>query len=465
MKKIIQFTCFLGIFLCIACSEESNNSLLIADTLEMSFTTSGGSQTFNIESNTDWTIKSNETWVSTTPSHGSQNQAVTVNVAQNDEQLARETQLVIHTNDGEKTVNISIKQQGVFIPDEDVVLRFISADLILNGSANSIDSVRIVANTKWELKGPEWLEAYDGNRWRTLQEDRGVITGNGNAAVYVRTRSDNKEIQERKGMLTLSEQLTGEHTTTVFTIQVGRMTVMPHQPVGLCTGIACEWTYGCDVKDFYYTIQKGMVSSYDASDDEILETWNWSDPTYINGMDGLDEGGYYTIITRGRDAQGNLYEAAYLASYYLPTSQGQPLAPIEQVFKNTDGLWYVYTSMNEYTLYYLEYVSSDTSLFNLNDPLMTYILYKDMVSGKLGDNPFYDEDYIGWIIPENSEGIQVITWGMNQEGRMSGLIDRYINIFNRDVKGFSKQANDTPKVNKCPKSILQKQNFKLIKRK
>ena len=104
MRHIIYIISVIALFAIAACEDEKNNSQLITSTTQLTFPTKGGSQTLQIESNTDWRITKDVDWISISPSIGSMNQTITVTVALSENELEHNAKVVISTKDGEKIV-------------------------------------------------------------------------------------------------------------------------------------------------------------------------------------------------------------------------------------------------------------------------------------------------------------------------------------------------------------------------
>ena len=77
---------------------------------DMSFTAAGGSETFSVTSNTNWTVKSDQTWCTVSTSSGSNNGTITVSVLENTSSDIRSASITVEADEITKT--ISVKQVG-----------------------------------------------------------------------------------------------------------------------------------------------------------------------------------------------------------------------------------------------------------------------------------------------------------------------------------------------------------------
>ena len=83
---------------------------LATSTLTLSFENTGGSQTFTIASNTNWTISAPD-WCTVSPSSGKDNATITASAKENDSTEQRTRQITIN-GEGVNPVIISVKQTG-----------------------------------------------------------------------------------------------------------------------------------------------------------------------------------------------------------------------------------------------------------------------------------------------------------------------------------------------------------------
>ena len=69
--------------------------VLTVNPSSINFASAGGSNSFSVESNISWTVSSSDSWCTVSPSYGSGNGNVTVNVAANPDPAARQTTITI----------------------------------------------------------------------------------------------------------------------------------------------------------------------------------------------------------------------------------------------------------------------------------------------------------------------------------------------------------------------------------
>ena len=149
---------------------------------DMSFTAAGGSETFTVTSNTNWTVKSDQTWCTVSTSSGSNNGTITVSVLENTSTDTRSASIIVKAGDISQVITVS--QAGV------------SPTLQLDKSSMSFDSsygediFSITSNTNWT--------AISDQTWCTLSSSSG--SNNATVTVYV---SDNTSISERSASVTV----------------------------------------------------------------------------------------------------------------------------------------------------------------------------------------------------------------------------------------------------------------------
>ena len=69
--------------------------VLTVNPSSLNFASAGGSNSFSVESNISWNVSSSDSWCTVSPSYGSGNGNVTVNVAANPDPAARQTTITI----------------------------------------------------------------------------------------------------------------------------------------------------------------------------------------------------------------------------------------------------------------------------------------------------------------------------------------------------------------------------------
>lgn len=414
MKYIYNLLLLLLIVFFFTSCNDDNGSLLIPSATQLTFGPSGGSQTLAIQSNTDWTVTSNESWLSVFPSSGSSNQTISVNVAISDNLLEREAKLVICTNDGEKMINVDIKVEGSLVKKGkylDVTNHL--TRLYMGGKAGDKDSLLIRSNMIWELKGPEWIEAWDGARWRPLSQNRGVVRGDGIQTVLLRSAADNKNEENINGVITVSEYLTGDNAYTVNVSQLGRLRVNFIPRLFIANYAAFGWTCGCDVGNIYFKVSEQVDSTPIT---EVRLKYQVTDANFINSADNLKANTDYILSVISEDKEGSLDTIRQYFTFSTGDTNNQPFVPIEGVFLGTDGNWLIYTYPNEYTYRFLEYVTeSPNSIFMYSDAILFHLFFEKSKE-YINSSGFFNcnsgvQAYNTWERTPNSNEVHVLTYG------------------------------------------------------
>ena len=110
----------------------------------LSFSSSAGSNTFVIESNTSWTVSSDQTWCTINTSSGSNNATITVNVIENTSTSARNATITV-SPDKASSVQISISQSGA-----NPTLQVNKSELPFNAAGGN-GTFSITSNTNWSI--------------------------------------------------------------------------------------------------------------------------------------------------------------------------------------------------------------------------------------------------------------------------------------------------------------------------
>ena len=84
--------------------EEKYVSVTVAS---LSFSNQAGSESFSVTSNTSWSVTSNQTWCKVSPSSGSNNATLTVNVSENTSTSSRNATITVKAGDIMRTISVS----------------------------------------------------------------------------------------------------------------------------------------------------------------------------------------------------------------------------------------------------------------------------------------------------------------------------------------------------------------------
>ena len=220
----------------------------------LNFNSSAGSNTFTIESNTSWTVRSDQTWCTVNTSSGSNNATITVKVSENTSTLARSA--IINVGYGNNSAIISVNQEAA---KDYLTVSTTSVSFTCNAGGNKIT---INSNTSWKTSSSE--------KWLTVSPSQG--TGNGTLTLTV---TDNTSNSERNALVTI------DYGDTNATIAVTQEASYSENRIG--TDINCT-LYGVSFKmigidrtsfDMGATDEQGDDASKDESPsgEVILESY------------------------------------------------------------------------------------------------------------------------------------------------------------------------------------------------
>ena len=114
MKKSVFLLCALMTLFFFGCGDDDDKPAyrLIVSDYSLGFESNGGSQSFEVTSNVDWTVTVDETWCTVSPSIGYENGTVNVNVTANNGALSRWAFVTVSNTEYELSEEIFIYQEG-----------------------------------------------------------------------------------------------------------------------------------------------------------------------------------------------------------------------------------------------------------------------------------------------------------------------------------------------------------------
>lgn len=139
---------------------------LSASPLSLSFEKSGGTATFMISSNIDWSIDSYDEWLSFSALSGHGDATITVTASTNT-YVARSSSIVITGSRGGLMVNLFANQEGV-------TLITITPELVSFPNSGKTLPITITCDGEWTITPPSFVTA-------------SPLTGSGNTTVYLTT--------------------------------------------------------------------------------------------------------------------------------------------------------------------------------------------------------------------------------------------------------------------------------------
>lgn len=443
MKRLSNYIILLLICLItVACSESSSSesTVLNVEPSSLTFSSEGGTASLSISSNTDWSITASNTDIQVLPASGSGNKTVQVTVPKRQTIRQIESKLIIKSNDGAVIRNVSIIQEGYLVSGGELRVSNHGKSMALSGKAQALDSLVIYSNAPWELRGPEWIEVYNGKRWLALSPSQAVISGNststdanpgGNTILYIRTAQVNNNESSREAVLTLSQPYSGDMKWEIQLMQLGKHRVAPNLFVSLADGAAMNWTCGNDVNNFFWTISTESLTESDISLSKISQWSSVEDLSYISYWWGLNENTHYYIYTAVQDAQALWYLDSY--SFTTGSSKNQAIAAIENVSNDSKG-WSWQVRPNELCKLYTIIAWTNPELFDAPDVFLAWIIRSN---GFMVYRLEEGEDYHNYTWGIN-DPIQIVTWGIGSNvTNMSGIISRY-----RSIDYNNSRAND-----------------------
>ncbi len=94
----------------ITVTQSGSESKLTVSPTSLSFDYKEGTKTFDVQSNSSWTVSSDQSWCTVSPGTGSNNESVTVKVDQNNAETSRTATITV--SGGGKTTGVTITQNG-----------------------------------------------------------------------------------------------------------------------------------------------------------------------------------------------------------------------------------------------------------------------------------------------------------------------------------------------------------------
>lgn len=109
----------------------------------VSFSATGGNDSFTITSNTSWTVSSNQTWCTVSPTSGSNDGTVTIKADENKSTTSRSANITVKYGDKSETVTVSQAAADVQLAVSPTSLSFTE-----NGSS---EDITITCNSDWTV--------------------------------------------------------------------------------------------------------------------------------------------------------------------------------------------------------------------------------------------------------------------------------------------------------------------------
>ena len=424
MKHLNYILVFIISTIVFACSESANDTTLTVDRMSVTISADGGTEIIHISSNSSWNIICDNSDITISPMSGNGDADVRITMQESWNLKDITSRLTISTSDGVEIKNITITQKTKFT--NGLVLKInnhVSGTAILDGTAHAVDSLIILSNTPWQLKGPDWIEVYNGSRWVALSESRATINSDNNklgqeCTVLFRASTKNDSENAREGKIILTPMYEGDITEEKAVCQLGKYTVMPDRVLPMCNSFACGWKYGSAVSIFYIQAAQEEFTDSELTDSFIRE-WSSCSIEYLGSCGNLKEGTTYYLYIASVDNSGKYHIYHYQIS--TKNSESQPMAIIENV--KFDGDWLEWnTKMTNDCASYFQIIL--TNLLSNYDAAVAWYLYytaenisRYMESGSFG-------------LHTNHQDAQIITWGIKSSTNMlSSVLGRHVTSF------------------------------------
>ena len=430
MKKWIILLGFVAAFM-VACEEklpDADSISLSSELLE--FDPEGGANSFQIVTSHSWEIVvPRDSKASLSATKGTGNATIAVILPRKTSGIDTEERLIVRSDDGGCIRNVVLRQKGLLISGAFLNVSNHGNYLPLGGLKYSLDSLLITSNIPWEVKGPEWIEAFNGKEWVKLSPERAMLKGGETIdevsnvyTLYLRTVTANEEETNRIGTISVTQSYEGGLSVNIAAVQLGKYETLAYDPVLTANSMGWTWKYGVGVSKILCTISDGPLDESELTPDNILK-WFLSDKDDLLGIDGLDETTEYYVYTSGVDNANQTHSPTYV-SYITGSSVNQPLASIQNVTRDGEK-WKWQVRRNEYCLIYRMWINNDENWMVLNDGQLAYVLSRDMHDpAHYQEKTVYSTDRdMEWEIDTH---INIITWGFAQESsKMSSVFSRY----------------------------------------
>ena len=259
-------------------TQDEANAAISLDTSSLEFTASSGSKSFTITSNTSWTVSSDQSWCSVSPSSGSNNGSVKVKVSENTQTSARTATITVKTDVGSRTV--SVTQSGA---SEQVSLN-VSEMEFAAGSGSKI--LRITSNTQWAVSSNRsWCSVSptsgNGEGSVTVSVDENTSTSSRTATITVESASITRTLAVTQSGATPTPS-SDNRTFTVGGVQFKMVFV---EGGTFTMGATSE--QGDDAYDDEKPTHSVTLSSYSIGETEVTQAlWQavmGSNPSYFSG--------------------------------------------------------------------------------------------------------------------------------------------------------------------------------------
>lgn len=286
MKKLIHsfFTLTIALCSCIffcSCPPPDDDPILIVSVSKLDFTALGGEKSFNVTSNSTWTINGAKSWCYVSVTQGSGDKEVSVEVEKNLTKEDRTCRLTISSNDG-LTQTVTIEQDPA-----ETTLTVSPADITFSGESGAKDEISITTNGHWTISNiPDWINV--------------PSSGDGDTKCKIETLSANDTDEDRTAELRVS--VDGKSTTLKVTQKALRVKcyIMPTNLVALYDEICFDLKATGNINTFKYLIHSErdinrLTDKEIESELDDVESNKFVDDYIIFPNSYYSEGSYYYL--------------------------------------------------------------------------------------------------------------------------------------------------------------------------
>ena len=248
-------------------SQSAANPVISLDTSSLEFASGSGSKAFKITTNTTWTVASDQTWCSVSPTSGSNDGSVTVKVGENSTTAERTATITVKSEAGDQTVKVT--QSGV------------SPTLTLNidnmefaaGSGSKIFSIK--SNTTWAVSSDKnWCSVSptsgSGDGSVTVSVDENTSTSSRTATITIESATIKRTLAvTQNGATPVTPPSSQDRSFTV-----GGVTFKMIAVEGGTFTMGATSEQGSDAKDKEKPAHRVTLSSYYIGETEVTqELW------------------------------------------------------------------------------------------------------------------------------------------------------------------------------------------------
>ena len=206
------------------------------------FTSGGGNKTFNISSNTSWTVLCDQVWCNITPVSGSGDGSVTVLVEDNISTVERMATIIVKSDAGNKTINVT--QSGA------TAILSLDMNSLAFASGSGSENFKITSNTSWTVVSDQ--------SWCTVSK----TSGSGDSSIRVSV-TENTFTNSRKATVTVESETI---TRSLAVIQSGATSSPSQDRTFIVGGVQFKMIA---VEGGTFTMGATSEQESDANNDEV----------------------------------------------------------------------------------------------------------------------------------------------------------------------------------------------------